>query len=34
MKWHFQETPQDRWDLTATQPMVLTALEVGGSSAR
>ena len=27
MKWHFQETPQDSWDLTATQPMVLTTLE-------
>jgi quinohemoprotein ethanol dehydrogenase len=30
MKWHFQETPQDSWDLTATQPMVLTSLEVAG----
>ena len=27
MKWHFQETPQDSWDLTATQPMVLAELE-------
>jgi quinohemoprotein ethanol dehydrogenase len=27
MNWHFQETPQDSWDLTATQPMVLTTLE-------
>jgi quinohemoprotein ethanol dehydrogenase len=27
MKWHFQETPEDSWDLTATQPMVLATLE-------
>ncbi|MEO6152878.1 MAG: PQQ-dependent dehydrogenase, methanol/ethanol family [Croceibacterium sp.] len=31
MKWHFQETPTDSWDLTATQPMVLTQLKVGGA---
>ncbi|OYW46156.1 MAG: PQQ-dependent dehydrogenase, methanol/ethanol family [Sphingomonadales bacterium 12-68-11] len=31
IKWHFQETPQDSWDLTATQPMVLTRLTVGGA---
>lgn len=31
MKWHFQETPQDSWDLTATQPMVFTELEVKGA---
>jgi quinohemoprotein ethanol dehydrogenase len=31
MKWHFQETPQDSWDLTATQPMVLAELEVDGA---
>jgi quinohemoprotein ethanol dehydrogenase len=30
MKWYFQETPTDSWDLTATQPMVLTKLEVAG----
>ena len=30
MKWHYQETPRDSWDLTATQPMVLADLEVGG----
>jgi quinohemoprotein ethanol dehydrogenase len=30
IRWHFQETPQDSWDLTATQPMVFTELEVGG----
>ena len=27
MKWYFQETPQDSWDLTATQPMILAELE-------
>ncbi len=26
VKWHFQETPQDQWDLTATQPMILARL--------
>lgn len=26
MKWYFQETPGDSWDLTATQPMVFTTL--------
>ena len=31
MKWHFQETPTDSWDLTATQPMVFTEMEVGGA---
>jgi len=31
MKWHFQETPQDSWDLTATQPMVFAEMEVGGA---
>lgn len=30
MNWHFQETPQDNWDLTATQPMVLAEMEVDG----
>jgi quinohemoprotein ethanol dehydrogenase len=30
MKWHFQETPTDSWDLTATQPMVFAEMEVGG----
>ena len=32
MKWYFQETPTDSWDLTATQPMVLTSLKVGGAA--
>ena len=31
MKWHFQETPQDSWDLTATQPLVVTQMEVAGA---
>lgn len=31
MKWHYQETPQDSWDLTATQPMILTELDAAGS---
>lgn len=30
MKWHFQETPQDNWDLTATQPMLLAEMDVDG----
>ena len=30
MKWHFQETPQDSWDLTATQPMVLAEMKIDG----
>ncbi|MBO9601950.1 MAG: PQQ-dependent dehydrogenase, methanol/ethanol family [Novosphingobium sp.] len=31
MKWYYQETPQDSWDLTATQPMVLADMTVGGA---
>ncbi|MXO70156.1 PQQ-dependent dehydrogenase, methanol/ethanol family [Altererythrobacter buctensis] len=34
MKWHFQETPQDNWDLTATQPMTLAEIDVGGGEKR
>lgn len=30
LKWHFQETPGDSWDFTATQPMILTNMEIGG----
>lgn len=30
MKWHFQETPTDSWDLTATQPMILARLDMDG----
>jgi quinohemoprotein ethanol dehydrogenase len=29
-KWHYQETPGDNWDYTATAPMVLTDLVVDG----
>ncbi|WP_246387219.1 PQQ-dependent dehydrogenase, methanol/ethanol family [Gluconacetobacter sacchari] len=28
--WHFQETPQDQWDYTSTQPIMTTDLEIGG----
>ena len=31
MKWYFQETPTDNWDLTATQPMLLADLAIGGA---
>jgi quinohemoprotein ethanol dehydrogenase len=31
MKWHYQETPKDSWDFTATQPMILTDLMVDGA---
>jgi quinohemoprotein ethanol dehydrogenase len=34
MTWHFQETPQDNWDLTATQPMTLAEIDVGGGQKR
>jgi quinohemoprotein ethanol dehydrogenase len=30
--WHYQQTPGDRWDYTATQPMVLTDLEIDGET--
>lgn len=30
LKWHYQETPGDSWDFTATAPMVLADLEIGG----
>lgn len=29
-RWHYQETPADAWDHSATQPMVLTDLVVDG----
>ncbi|NWG52603.1 MAG: PQQ-dependent dehydrogenase, methanol/ethanol family [Hydrogenophilaceae bacterium] len=32
VKWHYQETPGDSWDYTATQPMVLTRLDINGES--
>ena len=34
MKWHFQETPTDNWDLTAVQPMVLAEIDTGGGKRR
>ena len=30
MAWHYQTTPGDQWDYTATQKMVLADLEIGG----
>lgn len=30
MKWHYQETPGDNWDFTATQPMILSHMAVDG----
>ena len=29
-KWHYQTTPGDTWDYTATQPIILADLEIGG----
>jgi len=28
--WHYQTTPGETWDYTATQPMMLAELEIGG----
>ncbi len=28
--WHYQTTPGDTWDFTATQPLMLAELEIGG----
>ncbi len=28
--WHFQETPGESWDYTATQPIMLATLKIGG----
>jgi PQQ-dependent dehydrogenase (methanol/ethanol family) len=28
--WHFQTTPEDSWDYTATQPLMLADLEIDG----
>jgi PQQ-dependent dehydrogenase (methanol/ethanol family) len=30
--WHFQTTPGETWDYTATQPMMLADLEIGGKT--
>jgi quinohemoprotein ethanol dehydrogenase len=32
--WHYQTTPGDTWDYTATQHMVLADLEIGGRTRR
>jgi quinohemoprotein ethanol dehydrogenase len=29
-KWHYQETPAESWDYTATQPIILAEQQVGG----
>ncbi|WP_254292682.1 PQQ-dependent dehydrogenase, methanol/ethanol family [Sphingomonas tagetis] len=29
-RWHYQTTPRDSWDYTATQNMVLADIEIGG----
>jgi quinohemoprotein ethanol dehydrogenase len=30
--WHYQTTPGDNWDYTATQPIILTDLEIDGEN--
>ena len=30
VRWHYQETPADSWDFTATQPMILTRMAIDG----
>ena len=32
--WHYQTTPGDTWDFTATQHMILADLEIGGKLAK
>lgn len=32
MKWHYQTTPGDTWDYTATQHMILADIEIGGET--
>ncbi len=32
--WHFQETPEDRWDFDSNQQITVTDLEIGGKSRR
>jgi len=29
-RWHYQETPGDTWDYTATQPIMLADMRIGG----
>jgi quinohemoprotein ethanol dehydrogenase len=33
-KWHFQETPAETWDYTATQPIILAEQDVGGKKTK
>ena len=30
-KWHYQMVPEESWDFTCTQPMMLADLEIGGA---
>ena len=32
-KWHFQSTPREKWDYTATQPIILADLPLGENGA-
>jgi quinohemoprotein ethanol dehydrogenase len=32
MKWHYQTTPGDNWDYTATQPLMLADIEIEGQT--
>jgi quinohemoprotein ethanol dehydrogenase len=32
LEWHYQQVPRESWDYTATQPMILTDLEIGGET--
>ena len=32
--WHYQQAPGEQWDFTATQPMILTELEIDGRERR
>ena len=34
LAWHYQTTPGDDWDFTATQPLMLLDLEIGGRDRR
>ena len=31
-RWHYQEVPEEDWDYTCTQPMVLADLEIAGTT--
>ena len=32
--WHYQETPAETWDFTATQPIILATIPIGGVQRR